>query len=99
MASAVKNDIYQHHLRLHKSRTPNDDENDPLKYMFHIAMYRRVPRWPNDGIEAYRKEHYNKKQIKAQRGMSVLLEQKELTEMLGHWPSEFSLKDLIERSL
>ena len=98
MASFEKNDIYLYHERLSESRTPNSDENDPFKYTFPPCMYRRVPRWPNDGIETYRKEHYNKKQIKALRGKSLLLAQKELTEMLGHWPSEFSLNDLFERA-
>jgi hypothetical protein len=84
---ANDDDIIRHHARLQASRTLNYDEDDPLKYTVPQSMYRRVPRWrPNDGIDEYRTEHYNKRQIKALRGMSSLLltQQKELTEMLGH---------------
>ena len=98
MASDENNDIKFYHERLNASGTPNYDENDPLKYIVPPCLYRRVPRWPNDGIDAYRKEHYNKKQIKALRGMALHPKQKELTELLAHWPSESSLKDLIDRA-
>ena len=90
------NDINRYHLQLYESGTPNYDENDPLKYMIPKAHFRRVPRWPNDAIDKYRKEHYNKRQIKAQRGMLLRPEQKELTEMLGHWPSEFPLHEIAQ---
>ena len=42
-----------------------DDTDNPCKHIFHRENFRAIPRWPNDGIEQY------KRQDEARRGVEA----------------------------
>ena len=60
------------------------NEDDPQKYIFGIHDFNRIPRWPNDGIEKHKKQNLNENHL-ARHNVHPF--QRQLTELLGEWPS------------
>ncbi|GKY96627.1 hypothetical protein MPSEU_000622300 [Mayamaea pseudoterrestris] len=81
----------------------NDDRNDPRKYIFHPANYKRIPRWPNDGIEMYRRECLAASECDEESFAEQATKDRDdpvqlfLTELLGVWPSDLSYSELVHR--
>ena len=72
----------------------NSSDNDHLEYVISSSKdFHRIPRWPNDGIEQFKKDekrHYQKNPddvpVVSPPDAIVNPLQKEVTEILGSWP-------------